>query len=149
MRAVGAIWAVMTDRRLSVVIAAAALMSAASGHAWAGDKPHKPVDFTIKAEPLALAPNAITPNSFAPNAGRVMKWDASKGRVGFTVDMQQPGERPLQPNDIQAGAYFRITPSLRVGGAVALGDQELTPRANTAATPATTPRVRVETKFRF
>ena len=149
MRTVGAIWAEMSDRRLSVVIAAAALMSAVSAHAWAGDKPHKPLDFTVKAEPLALAPNAITPNAFAPSAGRVMKWDASKGRFGFTVDMQQPGERPLLPNDIQAGAYYRITPSLRVGGAVALGEQELTPRANTAAPPASAPRVRVETKFRF
>jgi hypothetical protein len=133
----------MTDRRLSVVIVAAALLSAAGGQAWAGDKAHKPIDFTVKNEPLALAPNAL-----APNTGRVMTWDARRGRFGFTVDMQQPGERPLLPNDIQAGAYFRITPSLRVGGAVALGDQQLTPRANTAP-PATTPRVRVETKFRF
>ena len=128
----------MTNRRVSVVIAAAALMSALAGGAWAGDKVIKPVDFTVKSEPLTAA----------PHAGNVMKWDARKGRFGFTLDMQQPGERPLVPNDIQAGAYFRITPSLRVGGSVALGDQDLTPRANQAR-PATTPKVRLETAFKF
>lgn len=131
----------MSVRRLSVVIAAAALSSAAAGGAWAGDKVSRPVDFTVKSEPAA-------PLSITPNAGRVMKWDASKGRFGVTLDLQQPGERPLVSNDIAAGAYYRITPSLRVGGAVALGDQQLTPRANVAP-PASTPRVRVETKFRF
>jgi hypothetical protein len=128
----------MSNRRLSVVIVAAALMSAAAGGAWAGEKPAKPVDFTVKSEPLALV----------PNAGQAMRWDARKGRFGFTLDMQQPGERPMAPNDIQAGAYFRITPSLRVGGAFALGDQDLSPRAN-AARPAAAPRVRLETAIKF
>lgn len=131
----------MSVRRLSFVIAAAALMSAATGSAWAADKGAKPVDFTVRSEPAA-------PLSITPNAGRVMKWDASAGRFGLTLDMQQPSERPVAPNDIAAGAYYRITPSLRVGGAVALGDQSLTARTN-AATPPATPKVRVETKFRF
>jgi hypothetical protein len=56
--------------------------------------------------------------------------------------------RPVVPNDIQAGAYFRITPSLQVGGSFAFGDQDLTPRANQAR-PATTPKVRLETNFKF
>ena len=131
----------MSVRRLSFVIAAAALMSAAAGGAWAADKTPRPMDFTGRSEPAA--PLAIT-----PNAGRVMKWDASAGRFGLTLDMQQPSERPVAPNDIAAGAYYRITPSLRVGGAVALGDQTLTARTNAAVPPAT-PKVRVETKFRF
>ena len=128
----------MNHRRWSVVIAGAALMSAAAGGAWAADKVIKPVDFTVKSEPITAA----------PRAGNVVQWDARKGRFGFTVDMQQPGERPVVPNDVSAGAYFRITPTLRVGGAVALGDQDLTPRANRAL-PATQPKVRVETKLKF
>jgi hypothetical protein len=134
----------MSNRRLSVVIAAAALMSAASAHAWAGDKPVKPADFTVKSEPLALAPNA-----FAPNVGRVFKWDASKGKIGFTLDMLQPTERPAVANDIQAGAYYRITPSLRVGGAVAFGDQQPLPGPKPASPEAGQPRVQLETKFKF
>ncbi|WP_293907565.1 NtrZ family periplasmic regulatory protein [Phenylobacterium sp.] len=127
----------MTFRRISMMIAAATLMSAAAGGAWAADKA-RPMDFTVRSEPLALA----------PNSGRTLKWDASKGHFGFTLEMQQPDERPLVPNDIQAGAYFRITPSIRVGGSVALGEQDLTPRANQAR-PATTPKVRLESTFRF
>jgi hypothetical protein len=128
----------MNHRRWSVVIAGAALMSAVCGGAWAADRAIKPVDFTVKSEPLTSA----------PRSGNVVQWDARKGRFGFTIDMQQPGERPVVPNDVSAGAYFRITPKLRVGGSVALGDQDLTPRANQAP-PATQPKVRVETKLKF
>jgi hypothetical protein len=128
----------MSYRRLSVATAAAALACVLAGGAWAQGKPSKPVDFTVKSEPIAVV----------PNAGNVLKWDARKGRFGFTLDMQQPGERPQVLNDISAGAYFRITPTLKVGGSFALGEQDLTPRAN-AARPAAAPKVRLETAFKF
>ena len=128
----------MDYRRLSIVIGAAALLGAVAGGAWAGDKPGKPVDFTVRAEPLAVA----------PNSGQSLKMDAAKGRFGVTVTLQQPGERRAVPNDIAAGAYYRITPSVRVGGSVAFGEQDLTPRANQAR-PADTPKVRLETAFKF
>lgn len=128
----------MSIRRTSVVIAAVALMSAAAASAHAADKAPRPMDFTVKSEPTMLA----------PNAGRTMKYDASKGRFGFTLNIQQPTERPTTGNDVQAGAYFRLTPSLRVGGSVALGEQELSPRANQAR-PADTPKVRLESTFKF
>ena len=128
----------MTLRRLSVVIGAAALMSAVSAGAWAGDKGGKPVDFTVRTEPLAVA----------PNSGQALRMDASKGKFGLTFTLQQPGERPATPNDVAAGAYYRITPSVRVGGSVAFGSQDLTPRANQAR-PADTPKVRLETAFKF
>lgn len=122
---------------MSVMIAATALLSAAAGSASAADKA-KPVDFTVRSEPAAAA----------PDAGRILKWDAVKGRWGLTVNLQQPSERPSTLNDVQAGAYYRITPSLRVGGSVAFGQQELTPRANQAR-PADAPKVRLETAFKF
>lgn len=128
----------MSIRRISVALLATALFSAAAGGAWAADKPAKPIDFTVRSEPAAAA----------PNAGKAMKWDASKGRFGFTLDVQQPDGREARPNDVSAGAYFRITPSVRVGGAVALGEQDLTPQRN-AARPADQPKVRLETKFKF
>jgi hypothetical protein len=128
----------MSIRRTSVVIAAAALLSAVGVSAHAADRPSQPMDFTVKAEPPLLS----------PSAGRSTKYDASKGRFGFTLSVQQPTERPAVGNDVQAGAYFRLTPSLRVGGSVALGEQELTPRANQAR-PADTPKVRLESTFKF
>lgn len=128
----------MSKRRTSVVIVAAALISAVGGGAYAADKASKPMDFTVKSEPMSVA----------PNPGRNMKLDASKGRFGFTVDVQQPDGRPATPNDVSAGAYFRITPSVRVGGSVALGEQDLTPRRNQAR-PADQPKVRLESTFKF
>jgi hypothetical protein len=129
----------MLVRRATLAIAAAALVSAAAGSAWAGDRPSKPVDFTVKSEPLALV----------PNSGQAVRVDASHGRFGFTVSVDQPGARPATANDVSAGAFYRITPSLRVGGSVALGAQDLTPRATTLAHPADTPKVRLETRFKF
>jgi len=128
----------MSKRRMSVVLAASALISAVAGGAYAADKAPKPMDFTVKSEPLNLA----------PNAGRNMKLDASKGRFGVVLDIQQPDGRAAVPNDVSAGAYFRITPSVRIGGSVALGEQDLTPRRN-AARPADQPKVRLESTFKF
>jgi hypothetical protein len=36
--------------------------------------------------------------------------------------MDQPVGREMELKDVEAGAYFKLTPSIRVGGAVALGD---------------------------
>ena len=123
---------------MSAVFAAAALTSAVAGGAWAADKPSKPVDFTVRSEPTTLA----------DKTSRTYRYDASKGRFGFTLQMQQSETRAVAPNDVQAGAYFRITPSIQVGGSVALGEQDLTPRRNQAR-PADQPKVRLETLFKF
>ena len=127
----------MSLRQTSVLIVATALLSAASGSALAAGK-GQPVDFTVRSEPTAAS----------PNAGTTLKWDASKGRFGFTLDVRQPSERPSTFNDVKAGAYYRITPSLRIGGSVSLGPQELAPR-NNRALPADQPKVRLETAFKF
>jgi hypothetical protein len=52
-------------------------------------------------------------------------------------------------NNVQAGAYYKLTPTLRVGGVVSLGDpSSLTTRPDgTPQAPA--PRVRLETAFKF
>jgi hypothetical protein len=127
----------MNRPRISFAILAAALLGVSGGSALAADK-GKVVDFTVKSEPITSA----------PNSGRALKWDASKGRFGLTLDIQQPRERPAVANDVQAGAYFRITPSLRVGGSVALGEQDLKVRPY-AARPADAPKVTLQTAFRF
>jgi hypothetical protein len=54
----------------------------------------------------------------------------------------------MQFRDVQAGAFYRLTPSLRIGGAVSLGDAPAIPdRSNLPQTQA--PRVRFETNFKF
>lgn len=128
----------MVVRRLSAVLATAALISAVGGAAHAADR-IKPYDFTVKSEPTAVA----------PLSGQTVKVDASKGRFGVTLNLQQPDVRASTLNDVQAGAYYRITPSLRVGGSVALGDQQLRNNRAIPMRPTDTPRVRLETAFKF
>ena len=80
-------------------------------------------------------------------ARRSMQWDASKGRWGLKFDME-PSFRELAQKDVlQAGAYFKVTPSVRVGGAVALGDSKNLATEQLPIQQA--PRVRLETTFKF
>jgi len=71
-------------------------------------------------------------------------------KKGWTLklEMTEPVGRDMQARDVQAGAYYHITPSLQVGGAVSFGDAPSTPdRSNLPQTQA--PRVRLETNFKF
>jgi len=106
--------------------------------ARAADVPAKPVDFTVRHE----APSPVS-------GTKGVNFDARRGRWGVTLDLKQPDTRPGTLNDVQAGAYYRITPSLRVGGAVSLGDQSLVPGPQKLTPDAGQPRVRLETQFKF
>lgn len=101
------------------------------------------IGFTTRA---AVNPTA---NEWGLQGGRKsMQWDASKGRWGLKFDMEQPAFRELAPKDVvQAGAYYKLTPSLRVGGGVALGDNRNLAKDMAPRQPA--PRVRLETTFKF
>ena len=128
----------MVGRRFSLLIAAAALLSAASGAAQAADPP-KPLDITVRRDVSSI-----------PSAGmRSLKWDARKGRWGVTLNMDQSDVRPSTLNDVQAGAYYHITPSLRVGGAVALRDEQVNPGPKKIGSEEGQPRVRLESTFKF
>jgi hypothetical protein len=127
----------MSARRIALLIASTALLSAGATAAQAQAQSKPKVDFTVRQEAAAPASGA-----------RTLKWDARRGKWGLTLDMDQSDDRPSTPNDVAAGAYYRITPSLRVGGAVALGDQKLTPGPKTDP-DAGQPRVRLETKLKF
>lgn len=137
MRGVGAYIVRMSVRKISVLIAGAALLSAAAGAAHADEKPR--IDFTVKSEATSAAPGAM----------QAMTWDARKGKWGLTLNLEQSDVRESTLNDVQAGAYYRITPKLRVGGAVALGEQQFTPGPRKLAPDEGQPRVRLETKFKF
>lgn len=100
------------------------------------------------------ARNAVTRDAFAQDKNlwsgqtkhRSLQWN-DKARWGLKLDLNQPARRDLQLKDIQAGAFYRLTPSLQVGGAVSLGDSTRLTR-DTAPEDAA-PRVRLETAFKF
>lgn len=125
--------------RLMTAIGAAALLGLAAADAHAETR--KPLDVTVRSDTPALAPLGV----------KILQWDARRGRWGLTFNVDQPNSRAMQLTDVEAGAYFRITPSLRIGGAVALGDKTLAPNFK-KATPQPRdgqPRVRLETALKF
>src|ERR1700761_296655 len=77
---------------------------------------------------------------------KTFQWDQK--HWGLRLDMSEPVGREMQMRDIQAGAFFKLTPSLRVGGAVAFADQPTQPDRTSLPT-TTTSRVRLETTFKF
>lgn len=79
------------------------------------------------------------------NAPKTLRLDGS--RWGVKLNLDPPVGRNVKDKDLEAGAYYRITPSLRVGGAVRLDETaedavRLSPRDQK-------PRVRLETAFQF
>lgn len=89
---------------------------------------------------------AANQNSWGRVNGHDLAWSTS--RFGLTMDFGTPVTRAEDANDLSAGAYFRITPSLRLGGQLKLGTTGSS--ATRAAQPdEREPRVRFETAFQF
>lgn len=97
-----------------------------------------------KAEPRASLNEAI--RNGAPASTTSLKFN-DKGRWSVNVDVDEPVvQRERKLRDVEAGAYFRVTPSVRVGGSVRL-DDKLKPERVTPDDRGA--RVRLETKFQF
>lgn len=122
-----------------MALGVAALLGLAAGGAHAETR--KPIDVTVRSDTPALA----------PMGAKSLQWDARRGRWGLTFNVDQPNSRAVQLNDVQAGAYFRITPSVRIGGAVALGQEAATTNFKAAQPEPRVgqPRVRLETTLKF
>jgi hypothetical protein len=126
----------MSGRTLISLLGAAAFAGAVATAAHAEPAKGKAIDFTVRND------------TSAATGSKSLKWDTRKGRWGVSLNLDQPADRDAQWGDLQAGAYFRITPSLRVGGAVALGEKE-TPAFKKTEPQEGAPRVRLETAFKF
>lgn len=79
--------------------------------------------------------------------GRDLQW-GDDGRWGLNLDVDRPVGREADWSDVDAGAYVRLSPSVRVGGSVALGERRADP-GRPQRDPRSQPRVRLETIFRF
>lgn len=87
-------------------------------------------------------------SQFGPQTGRrTLVWDAKKGRWGLMLDITPRPGLDAQARDVEAGAFFRVTPQLRVGGAVGVGPAAVPVRKTDGREE--TPRVRLETAFKF
>ena len=81
-----------------------------------------------------------------PTPHKTLQLD-SQGRWGVRLDVEQPSGRSSDWKDVQAGAYLRLTPRIRVGGSVGFGDKFAQPQRITPEDTA--PRVHLETAFKF
>ena len=93
--------------------------------------------FTVRGDFNAQAA-AAQPN-------KILQWDTKKGRWGLKLGL---GSRDAQWKNVEAGAFFRVTPSLRVGGAVGLETTKDVPVRKRDEEEAA-PKVRLETAFKF
>jgi hypothetical protein len=122
-----------------LAVAGALLFGAAVNAHAAEQRPRATAD--LAAQPQDPAPWTLT------GPKKSLQWD-SNGKWGLRLGMNQPTLREPDWKDMQAGAFFRITPSLRVGGSVQFGDRLSQPRKVTPG-DAAAPRVHLETAFRF
>jgi hypothetical protein len=104
------------------------------------------------ADPLITDPAKAMAdrNQWAPLAQhKTFEWDAAKSRWGLKFDVEQSAGATSEWKNVQAGAYFKVTPALRVGAGVSLGDQQTTGAINPLTPPPAPPRVQLQTAFKF
>ncbi|HYF22469.1 MAG TPA: hypothetical protein VD929_03640 [Caulobacteraceae bacterium] len=122
---------------IAVAVCALAFAGAAAD-AHAQSKPKSRTD--------AAAAQAFSEQS-AAKGRKSLQWN-NDGRWSLKLDQDQPVGREADWKDVEAGAYYRLTPSLRVGGSFGLGERKSDP-ARLQPEEKAQPRVRLETTFRF
>ncbi|MFN3538050.1 NtrZ family periplasmic regulatory protein [Brevundimonas sp.] len=79
---------------------------------------------------------------------RGLQWNED-GRWGLDLNLSQPVGREADWSDVQAGAYYRLNPRLRVGAAASLSEPQTDPARPVESDRRSQPRVRLETIFKF
>lgn len=129
----------VTLLRTCASLTAGVLLAGAASIAHA-EPARKADDFTVRMD-----------QSASPVGGTSLTWDARKGRWGMTFNVQTAPTRDADWADVKAGAYYRVSPTLRIGGAVSMGDEAGRPEAMRKMAPQQqpAPRVRLESAFKF
>ena len=126
---------------LAGMVAIAALVGTA-GEASAQSRARAP------AVSLSEANAARTPAAAPPAPRRGLRW-FSPGRWGLDFNLNQPVGRDTEWGDVEAGAYYKLTPRLRVGAAAGLATPEPDPARAAETDRRAQPRVRLESIFKF
>lgn len=98
----------------------------------------------VQASPTVR--NDLVSRDDAPRRG--LRWNED-GRWGLDLNLSQPVGREADWSDVQAGAYYRLNPRLRVGAAASLSEPQTDPARPVESDRRSQPRVRLETIFRF
>lgn len=129
--------------RLRAIIAASfglVALAGVAGEASAQSRSRAP------AVTLSEASTAQRATPVAPRRG--LRWNEN-GRWGLDFNLNQPVGREAEWGDVEAGAYYRVSPRLRVGAAAGLASPAQDPARAPETDRRSQPRVRLETLFRF
>ncbi len=132
---------------LILATAAAATLTATAFDASAQSREsatQEAVRAAVQASPTVR--NDLISAREAPRRG--LQWNEN-GRWGLNLNLDQPVGREADWSDVQAGAYYRLNPRLRVGAAASLAEPEADPARPAQTDRRAQPRVRLETIFKF
>ena len=118
--------------------------------AYAAPAQKAPVDILSLTPVASSADTAFGGDAFAKTQSKVYSVNL-KGKWGMKFDVNQPATSPSGLNDIDAGAFYKLTPSLRVGGTVGFGEKSdpLKPEPGNQLQNKKQPRIHLETTFKF
>ncbi|MBN8529929.1 MAG: hypothetical protein J0M36_11950 [Caulobacterales bacterium] len=125
-------------------IATALVLAGVLGLADAALAQSRSTASTLSLTDAQRAQSAPTPSA----QRRSLRW-VDGGRWGLDFNLNQPVGREADWGDVEAGAYYRVSPRLRLGASAGLA----APRVDPARAPETDgraqPRVRLESIFKF
>ena len=128
--------------RLSAILAASAGLVALVGVAGEASAQSR-----TRAPAVTLAEASAAQRSVAaPRRG--LRWNEN-GRWGLNFNLNQPVGRETRWGDVEAGAYYSVTPRLSVGAAAGLGPTEEDPARAPETDRRSQPRIRLESLFKF
>lgn len=121
-----------------LLLTAADVASAQSTNSTATSRSRAPAVNLTEAQRSAVNPSGPSRLRFSEN-----------GRWGLDLNLNQPVGRERSLGDVEAGAYYRINPRLRVGAAAGLAEPEADPARAPETDRRAAPRFRLESIFRF
>lgn len=130
--------------RVQGLILAAAAVAALTTASNASAQNRESARATVQASPTVR--NDLVSEQDAPRRG--LRWNED-GRWRLDLNLSQPVGREADWSDVQAGAYYRLNPRLRVGAAASLSDPQTDPARPVESDRRSQPRVRLETIFKF
>lgn len=135
----------MAELKLSTAIIAALVLSGTSVAAQAqspqAKKPAGSTSFT--SQPTTQSTDPLAP----AGVRKTLQWDDKTGRWGLRLDSELQPSREGKVKEAEVGAFYRVTPSLRVGGALGVTNAP-NPQAPVETEP-NQPRVRIESALKF
>ncbi len=128
--------------RLRAIIAASVGLMAAVGVS------QEATAQTTRAPAVSLSEATTAQRTVPATPRRGLRWNQN-GRWGLDFNLNQPVGRETAWGDVEAGAYYRLSPRLRVGAAAGLATPEQDPARAPETDRRAQPRVRLESIFRF